>query len=78
MLPRVDGYKVARMLKSDDQYRQIPIIMLTATIQEKESKAVAAAQVEGYVTKPFETAALLERIAVVLAGKGKKANGRSK
>ncbi|MBN3032597.1 MAG: response regulator [Candidatus Saganbacteria bacterium] len=78
MLPEVDGYEVARVLKSDDRYRRIPIIILTAAGQERTGAPEPAVGVEGYLTKPFETAELLERIAAVLAGKGKRANGRSK
>ncbi len=36
MLPKLDGYKVARMLKFDENFRHMPIIMLTAKIQEKD------------------------------------------
>ena len=35
MLPKIDGYKVCRMLKFDDKYKQIPIIMLTGFILSK-------------------------------------------
>ena len=30
MLPKVDGYKVCRVLKSDDRYKKIPILLFTA------------------------------------------------
>ena len=67
MLPRLDGYKVARMLKFDEKFSHIPIIMVTAKIQEKDKKMGAEMGADAYVTKPFDTAALLNKIGEVLA-----------
>ena len=36
MLPKLDGYKVCRLLKFDEKYKHIPILMLTAKTQEKD------------------------------------------
>ena len=36
MLPKMNGYKIARLLKFDDAYKNIPIIMLTARTQDKD------------------------------------------
>ena len=36
MLPKLDGYKVCRLLKFDERYKHIPILMLTAKTQEKD------------------------------------------
>ena len=33
MLPKMDGYKICRMLKFDEKYKKIPIIMFTARAQ---------------------------------------------
>jgi DNA-binding response OmpR family regulator len=70
MLPRLDGYKVARMLKFDENYRHIPIIMLTAKIQEKDKQTGMEMGANDYVTKPFDTAILLAKIKDILAKKG--------
>ena len=71
MLPRLDGYKVARMLKFDEKFSHIPIIMVTAKIQEKDKKTGLEMGADAYVTKPFDTAMLLEKINEVLAAKSK-------
>jgi len=34
MLPKLDGYKVCRLLKFDDRFKHIPIIILSARTQE--------------------------------------------
>jgi DNA-binding response OmpR family regulator len=70
MLPRLDGYKVARMLKFDENYSHIPIIMLTAKIQEKDKQTGMEMGANDYVTKPFDTAILLAKIKDILAKKG--------
>ena len=67
MLPRLDGYKVARMLKFDENFSHIPIIMLTAKIQERDRQMGLEMGANEYVTKPFDTAALLLKIKEILA-----------
>ena len=54
MIPKMDGYKVSRMLKFDESYKHIPIIMLTAK-SEREDKALGEETgADEYITKPFE------------------------
>ena len=36
MLPKLDGYKICRLLKFDERFKQIPIIILSARTQEWE------------------------------------------
>jgi len=62
MLPKIDGYKVCRMLKFDENYKKIPILIFTARAQESDKKMGEEVGCDGYVTKPFEPKALLERI----------------
>ena len=69
MLPKLDGYKVARMLKFDEKFSHIPIIMLTAKIQEKDRKTGLETGADAYVTKPFDTAQLLEKVKEILSEK---------
>ncbi|MDD5408580.1 MAG: response regulator [Candidatus Omnitrophica bacterium] len=62
MLPKLDGYKVCRMLKFDEKYKHIPIIMLSARAQETDKKMGETVGADGYITKPFEPQVLLGRI----------------
>ena len=71
MLPKMDGYRVARMLKFDENFRHIPIIMLTAKIQEKDKKTGLEMGVDDYMTKPFEVPKLQQKVREILARKGK-------
>jgi len=54
MLPKMDGYKVCRMLKFDEKYKMIPVIMFTARAQETDKKMGEEVGVDAYITKPFE------------------------
>ena len=69
MLPKLDGYKVCRMLKFDEKYKHIPIIMFTARAQEADRKMGEEVGADGYITKPFEPQVLLAKIKELLAGK---------
>jgi len=53
-LPKINGYKVARLLKFDESFKNIPIIMLTARTQESEKQLGMETGADEYVTKPFE------------------------
>jgi len=62
MLPKIDGYKVCRMLKFDEKYKGIPIIMFTARAQESDKKLGEEVGADAYVVKPFEPELLLKKI----------------
>ncbi len=66
MLPKMDGYKVCRMLKFDAKYKKIPIIMFTARAQESDKKIGMEVGADAYITKPFEPQALLSKIQELL------------
>lgn len=69
MLPKVDGFKVARLLKFDTNYRHIPIIMLTARVQEIDRENGLAAGADIYLTKPFDNQELQKSIVQLLGAK---------
>lgn len=66
MLPKMDGYKVCRMLKFDEKYKKIPIILFTARAQESDQKMGKEVGADAYVTKPFEPKVLLGKIEELL------------
>jgi DNA-binding response OmpR family regulator len=53
MLPKMDGYKVCRLLKFDEKYKDIPIIMLTAKAQDADKLMGKETGADEYVCKPF-------------------------
>lgn len=62
MLPKIDGYKVCRMLKFDEKYKKIPIILFTARALEADKKVGMEVGADDYITKPFEPELLLMKI----------------
>jgi len=66
MLPKIDGFKVCRMLKLDAKYKDIPIILFTARAQESDKKIGKEVCADSYITKPFEAQVLLDRIRELL------------
>ena len=66
MLPKLDGYKVCRLLKFDDRYKHIPILMLTAKTQEKDKALGMETGANEYITKPFEIDHLLKKVKAYL------------
>jgi DNA-binding response OmpR family regulator len=66
MLPKMDGYKVCRMLKFDERYRNIPVIILTARSQKIDKEMAEGVNADAYITKPFEPQELITKIQELL------------
>lgn len=66
MLPRVDGYKVCRLLKFDERTRRIPILIFTARAREEDLKLALECGADAYQTKPFEVHLLLGKLKELL------------
>ncbi len=66
MLPDVSGIEYARALKRDDATRDVPIIMLTARVEEDDKVRGLDAGADDYMTKPFSPRELVARIGAVL------------
>ncbi len=62
MLPKLDGYKVCRLLKFDERYKHIPILMLTAKAQEKDKVIGMETGADEYITKPFDVDYLMKKV----------------
>ncbi len=62
MLPKMDGYTVCRLLKFDEEYEDIPIIMLTARGQEKDMAIGKNVGADMYFIKPYNHVKLLAAI----------------
>lgn len=62
MLPKMNGYKISRFLKFDEEYKHIPVIMLTALGSEDDRATGVETGANAYITKPFETQVLVDTI----------------
>jgi len=62
MLPKINGYKVCRLLKFDNKYKHIPILMVTARSQEEDRIIGEETGADEYITKPFDINNIVEKI----------------
>ena len=67
MLPKMDGYKVARLLKFDNRYCHIPILILSARGQDLDKEMGKNAGADDYMVKPFDSMDLISRVERLLA-----------
>jgi two-component system phosphate regulon response regulator PhoB len=66
MLPGMSGVELTRLLRSEPRTRDIPIILLSARIEERDKIAGLEVGADDYITKPFSSRELIARIAVIL------------
>ena len=62
MMPKINGYKICRLLKFDTKYKNIPIVMVTARGQAQDIAIGEETGADEYITKPFEFNELYEVI----------------
>ncbi len=68
-LPKMDGYEVTRRLKGNEEYRDIPIIALTAHVMKGDKEKALEAGCAGYIPKPIDVRELPEQIRHYLKDK---------
>jgi two-component system, OmpR family, alkaline phosphatase synthesis response regulator PhoP len=54
MLPKLDGYKVCRMLKFDKSFENMPVIILSAKGSDADKKLAEQVGADAYLVKPFD------------------------
>ena len=62
LMPFHDGFEVLQAIKANEQWRQIPVIMLTSRENEDDIVKGFREGITDYVTKPFKPAELVARI----------------
>lgn len=72
MIPEIDGLDVCRTLKSEDETKDIPIIMVTAKSEESDVVLGLGLGADDYVQKPFSPRELVARVRAVLRRGGAK------
>ena len=67
MMPDMDGWEVYQRMKSDEELRDIPVIVVTAKAQSIDKVlGLHIAKVDDYITKPFGPQELLESVEKIL------------
>jgi len=68
-LPKLDGYEVAKRLKSMEEFQEIPIVAFTAHAMKGDREKVIVAGFEGYISKPINVREFPDQIKAYLRGK---------
>ena len=66
MMPKMDGFEVTRRLRSDPATSRMPIIMLTARVQDADVQEGFDAGADDYLRKPFSPQELRARVQAIL------------
>lgn len=69
MMAEIDGITICRTIKSSDQLKNIPVVMVSALHDERTKKEAFAAGANEYTTKPIYPNELIQRINQILAKK---------
>lgn len=62
MMPKMSGFKVVKLLKSDKRFETMPVIILTARAQDADRQMALSAGADAYITKPFDLDELLKKV----------------
>ncbi len=76
VMPELDGFGLTREIKSDERFKHIPVILLTALSDPQDVIRGLEAEVDFYITKPYDKDFLLSKVESVIANPFHKANGR--
>jgi DNA-binding response OmpR family regulator len=67
MMPKKSGFEVCEALRADSQRAGLKIVMLTAKGRDTEVAKGLALGADAYVTKPFSTKELVDKVKEMLA-----------
>ena len=62
MMPKMNGYKISRLLKYDAKYKDIPSLMVTARSQDEDKLIGQETGANEYITKPFELDDVIKKV----------------
>jgi DNA-binding response OmpR family regulator len=66
MMPKLDGYEVTRRMREREETERIPVILLTARVQEADVQRGFESGADDYLKKPFSPQELRARVQAVL------------
>ena len=68
-IPKLNGYEVARILKGKEEFKNVPIVALTAHAMKGDRAKALEAGCEGYISKPINVRELPAQIKSFLKGR---------
>ncbi len=65
-MPRMDGYEFASIVRNNDRFRDLPIIMITSRTGEKHRRRAEQFNIHAYLGKPYQETELMQHIQELL------------
>lgn len=62
MLPKLNGFEVLKLVKSDPRLRSIPVMVLTAKGQAQDRRMAEDIGADGFMTKPFSNREIVQEM----------------
>ena len=75
MMPRKSGFEVCQALRADEVLKDTIVLMLTAKGRETDVAKGLALGADAYMTKPFSTKELVQKVRELLAAKAPQPGG---
>ena len=76
ILPRLEGLALARLLKFDETWRHIPILVISTVIDADIQQQVDSVGADAFLRKPFRPNELRERVKALLDGAAPRLEAR--
>ncbi len=70
MMPKLDGFEVCKAIRANPALKSVRIVMLTAKGRDFEREKGLALGADDYLTKPFSTRDILQRVKEILGQNG--------
>ena len=67
LLPSMNGFRVSRLLKFDERYRNIPVVLITSNNLDTVQDMFRASGADQILGKPFQFRDLMEKITGLVA-----------
>ena len=77
-IPKLNGYEVTRVLKSREEFKNIPVVALTAHAMKGDRAKALEVGCEGYITKPINVRELPAQVKSFIRGRWESIYGGEK
>ncbi len=68
-MPKMSGLELLKWVRSHDEFKDLPFLMVTAEAQKENILEAVKAQVSNYIVKPFTAEVLSEKIEKIFANR---------
>ena len=68
LMPRRDGWWTVAMIRADPQLADLPVVMVTASVQSHHRAQAEQASVDAFIAKPFDPDELVAVVGVLATG----------